>query len=75
MTEQLPIVCNSCLHRLTNTTCNAFPKGIPEDIRVWGDPHNTPTASQANKIVWEFAPGTEQEFQDWKNFQEAGSKK
>lgn len=71
MTQILPIPCNSCIHRIDDTTCRAFPKGIPEDIRVWGDPHNKPTTSQDNKIVWEFAPGTEPEYEDWKAFQEA----
>jgi hypothetical protein len=69
--EILPIACDSCKNRISLTTCLAFPKGIPDDIKVWGSPHNTPTTSQANKIVWEFAPGTEPEFEAWKEFVEA----
>ena len=70
MTENLPIICDSCLHRRTLSTCDAFPALIPEEILVWGDPHTSPTATQGNEIVWEFAPGTEPEFDTWKNFRE-----
>lgn len=71
MTQILPTPCDSCINRKTDTECLAFPKGIPEEIRVWGDAHFKPTATQGNEIVWEFAPGTEPEFEDWKAFKEA----
>jgi len=71
--QQLPSVCNSCIHRRNETTCDAFPDGIPDEFLTWGEAHTTPTKSQKNQIVWEFAPGTETEFQDWKEFVEAGS--
>lgn len=71
MTQNLPIPCNSCGNRVSDMTCLAFPKLIPEEIRVWGDAHNKPTPNQENEIVWEFAPGTEPEFEEWKAFQEA----
>jgi hypothetical protein len=70
MTTKLPVACDSCIRRLTDTTCQAFPEEIPDDILVWGEPHNTPTKGQKNTIVWEFAPGTEGEFQDWKESRE-----
>lgn len=70
MTQKLPVVCDSCIHRLTDSTCEAFPKGIPDQFILDGEAHTTPTKSQGNKIVWKFAPGTEPEFEDWKAFQE-----
>jgi len=69
--QTLPIVCNSCIHRLSAGTCEAFPKGIPEEFLIDAKPHTTPTSGQKNAIVWEFAPGTETEFQDWKDLVEA----
>jgi hypothetical protein len=69
--QTLPSQCDSCANRINNTTCLAFPQGIPEDFLLWANSHNTPTKSQKNAIVWEFAPGTEQEFQTWKDLVEA----
>lgn len=71
--QQVPSVCDSCIHRISDGTCDAFPGGIPEQFILDAEPHTTPTTSQKNKIVWEFAPGTETEFQDWKEYREAGS--
>ena len=70
MTQVNPAACDSCANRVTTGTCLAFPQGIPDNILVWGEPHNSPTTSQKNKIVWEFAPVTEQEFEQWKAFVE-----
>lgn len=69
----VPSACDSCIHRISDSTCDAFPDGIPEQFILGREAHTTPTKEQKNAIVWEFAPGTEPEFEDWKNFQEAGS--
>lgn len=66
MTTRSPSTCDSCIHRLSESTCQAFPRGIPEDILMDGALHNAPRKGQGNRIVWEFAPGTDQEFQNWK---------
>jgi hypothetical protein len=70
MTQILPSPCGSCIHRVGITKCRAFPQGIPEDIRVWGDAHNQPRPGQRNTVVWGFKRGTEEKFQDWKEVQE-----
>jgi hypothetical protein len=74
MSHSLPIECNSCIHRLTNSSCRAFSQ-IPEDIVVWAAPHDKPTPSQKNEIVWQFKPGKESELEDWKSLQNAGRTK
>jgi len=71
VSQNLPSICDSCIHRISDSTCDAFQEGIPERFILDGGSHTTPTKSQKNTIVWEFAPGTEPEFEDWKNFQEA----
>lgn len=71
MTQRMPTPCDSCLHRRSDTTCAAFPQAIPEDVVVWGDNHAVVREGQKNAIVWTFKPGTEDQFQDWKDYQEA----
>lgn len=70
MVQKLPSVCDSCIHRRTDRTCDAFPNQIPDQFITWAEPHTTPISSQKNEIVWEFAPGTEPEFDQWKEFVE-----
>lgn len=70
--HQVPSACDSCIHRLTDGSCEAFTR-IPDRFIVWGESHTTPIPDQKNRVVWEFAPGTEPEFEDWKSLQEAGS--
>lgn len=71
MTQSLPSPCDSCLRRRTPTTCEAFPEGIPEDIVTWGDNHAVPVPGQANDLAWVFRPGAQEEFDSWREFQEA----
>lgn len=73
MSQNLPAQCDSCINRLTMGSCKAFAK-IPEEIVVWGEPHDKPTATQKNAIVWEFKPGKESELEDWKSLHDAGRK-
>jgi hypothetical protein len=68
--QTMPTPCDSCLRRLTDDTCEAFSKGIPEAILVWGDNHAEPIPNQGNELAWVFRPGSENEFQVWKEFQE-----
>lgn len=70
MTQRLPILCNSCLRRTGPTKCQAFPAGIPDDILVWGETHVQPREDQNNTLTWLFKPGTEDQFNEWKEFQE-----
>lgn len=71
MTESLTPVCSSCIHRVSETSCEAFDL-IPGSIRVWAAPHSVPIEGQGNPVGWSFAPGTEEEFEDWKRQQESG---
>lgn len=70
MTLLMPTMCMSCIH-LNKTDpgrCKAFPKGIPENIRTWGEKHTEPVEGQNNTVVWELRPGAEEQFEDWKDF-------
>jgi len=69
MTQIQPVACDSCIHRITATSCEAFDL-IPTRISTWGDPHNSPVKGQGNSITWDFAPGTQQEFDLWKSVME-----
>lgn len=70
MTQKLPSLCDSCLRATGPTKCQAFPVRIPDEILVWGETHVQPREGQKNNLTWVFKPGTEAEFNEWKEFQE-----
>jgi hypothetical protein len=59
------------LHRRTITTCDAFPRAIPEEIVAFGGLHVDPLPDQGNDIVWQFKKGTREEYDAWKGMVEA----
>lgn len=66
MTSKLPALCDSCKHLRSNGfSCPAFPKRIPDDIRVWGEDHRKIRAGQTGDTVWELKPGKEEELAAW----------
>lgn len=71
MSRQTPSVCDSCVQRITADSCRAF-DSIPLDILSKGSTHDRPREFQRNDVVWEFAPGTEQEFDDWRRLRDLG---
>jgi hypothetical protein len=53
MTTRSPAICDSCTHRRTSTTCDAFPDGIPIEISTLGGDHRKPVAGD-HGIQWEW---------------------
>lgn len=66
---ETPAVCDSCIHRINKTACEAFDR-IPESILEYGETHDAPISDQQNGIVWEFAPGTDSALEDWRKYME-----
>lgn len=63
----LPTLCASCRF-LKGRNCAAFPRGIPDEIFVWGGPHTEATPEQKNNVAWELKDGKEEEFEQWRAF-------
>lgn len=51
--SQVTPPCFSCKNYLGNLKCQAFPKGIPADIKKGINPHIEPKNGQINDIVYE----------------------
>jgi hypothetical protein len=50
----LPPVCLDCKHfNLEHFNCLAFPNGIPDEITLDGNKHETPLKGQKSNIVFE----------------------
>jgi hypothetical protein len=64
MTTRPPSACDSCIHRISETACEAFDE-IPERFLLLGEAHTEREPEQSNGVVWDFAPGAEQEFDFW----------
>jgi hypothetical protein len=64
MAETQPSVCDSCRHRITDVRCAAYTL-IPERYLLDQQAHTTVQDDQDRPLVWEFAPGTQREFQRW----------
>ncbi len=60
----LPTLCASCKW-FDDGKCPAFPKGIPEDIMVWGADHRSVLPQQEGTTVHVLQDGKEQAFEDW----------
>lgn len=65
--------CDSCANRLSKTTCLAFPDGIPDDILVFAGTHYEPLQEQKNSVVYQFLPGMDQQWEDWRAIVETGT--
>ena len=52
---QVPVpVCINCKHFNKDMwNCKAFPNGLPDEIRINGDPHTKPLPNQKNDIVFD----------------------
>lgn len=59
--------CGKCKHRIDRNTCQAFPNGIPIDLRREVLQHNTPLPDQENNIVYEIVDEYKQMDEDIKN--------
>lgn len=64
MTSRLPSVCASCAHYDAGK-CPAFPKGIPDDIVLWGGDHRSLWPGQTGTTVHVLKDGEESFFEDW----------
>lgn len=42
MTTRIPSICDACRHLRGTWTCDAFPGGIPVEIRMFGQSHEDP---------------------------------
>lgn len=69
--QSVTSACDSCLHRISKTTCAAFPDGIPDDILTWAGTHYEPVPGQVNSIVYDFRPGMEEYWESWRAIVEA----
>lgn len=47
------IRCASCKNYFSDLVCQAFPKGIPEEILIDENDHSKPLPDQDNDIVFE----------------------
>lgn len=63
--------CDSCVHRTGRTTCAAFPDGIPDEILVWAGTHYEPLPDQTNSVVYDFLPGMDAKWEEWRAIVEA----
>lgn len=46
-------LCQICKNYFGDLTCQAFPKGIPDEITSGDNPHTEPLSEQDNDIVFE----------------------
>jgi len=46
-------LCNKCANYFGDLACQAFPKGIPENILTGKNDHRKPLPKQGNDIVFE----------------------
>lgn len=65
MTTMRPSLCGSCIHYDGKGNCDAFPKGIPDDILFYGGDHRSLWPQQVGTTVHVLKDGKEQDFEDW----------
>lgn len=72
MNDRLPVLCDSCLRRTSDRTCQAYPTGIPPAIIDNLGDHRRPRGDEKNGLVYQGDP-TKQEpwFQGWLDLHEA----
>lgn len=85
MTSQSPAQCNACTRLRAGWTCEAFPRGIPIEIAMFGADHRQPVRRRAGAgldlymplndhgIRFEQAdtPQARAAFEDWQRFRGA----
>ena len=74
MTSRMPVICNACTRFNSRLgACKAFPKGIPDDIVIFGRDHRTSVLGD-DGIVFEQGQSEDQlrAFKHWNRFNEAG---
>lgn len=72
MTSQTPILCQACTRFDSSGVCEAFPRGIPTEIVVYGADHRAPlTGDHGITFEQRETEAARRAFQDWKTFDEA----
>jgi hypothetical protein len=64
VTTYMPNLCGSCVH-FDKGKCPAFPKGIPDDILLYGGDHRSLWPQQVGTTVHVLKDGEESFFEDW----------
>jgi hypothetical protein len=60
----MPNLCSSCVH-FKDGKCDAFPRGIPLDIVLYGGDHRSLWPQQVGSTVHVLQNGLESRFDDW----------
>src|SRR5664279_2265095 len=71
MTTVVPSICDSCTHRRTAITCDAWPDLIPIEISTLGGDHRMPIPGD-HGIQWEWDEDKVDERFWWEKFYQAG---
>ncbi len=45
-------LCAECIHYVGDSSCKAFPEGIPEEIMAGDNDHKTPLPGQENDLIY-----------------------
>lgn len=69
MTTRLPVLCGACTRYRKGDVCEAFPRGIPDDIIRWGKNHQQSYPGD-NGIRFNLDPDKQRQFDDWSAFNE-----
>lgn len=69
MTTQYPTQCVACVRYRGGTTCDAFARGIPDNILLFGDDHRKPVEGD-NGVVFKLKDTNEARelFDEWLEF-------
>lgn len=73
MTTRIPNLCRACIHYVPDDgTCDAFPRGVPDDILLLGGDHRT-SLGVDNGVVFEprSTPRAQLILQEWEQFNAA----
>lgn len=65
MTSTYPTLCASCVHLKKGGKCDAFPKGIPDSVLMFGQDHRSVIEGQVGSTVHVLKDGKEEDFEDW----------